>query len=83
MDNRLMLLALLAGLMLMLGCAGNAPGAANETQKTGDAMQPAINNSAIEGGPGVNSSAAMPAFPADITEDAGFKDTYNELDAVQ
>lgn len=70
MDNKVIMLALLLGLMLLLGCAAQA-GSAKSAPNTSAPAGSAANNS------------GAPAFPADITEDAGFNDTYKELDAVQ
>lgn len=71
MDNRLVLFAILTGMMLLLGCFGQA-----DTAKPAPA--PATGGNGAKPAP----SGASP-FPADINSDAGFNDTYGELDAVQ
>lgn len=71
MDNRLVLFSILAGMMLLLGCAAQSDNAkpAPAPAAGGDAAKPA--------------QSGASTFPADINSDAGFNSTYGELDAVQ
>ncbi len=75
MDNRLALFALLSGLMLLLGCTGQAD---NTKAAAPGAPAPDTGENGAKPAPGGAS-----AFPSDIDSDAGFNDTYGELDAVK